>query len=85
VYADVSALFYRPWQFYNMLVTAQEYKVADKLYFGTDFPFARVEESIEGLKTINNIAAGTCLPKVAKETIESILHADPFKHWWHEF
>ncbi|MCD6520666.1 MAG: amidohydrolase, partial [Anaerolineae bacterium] len=36
VYADISALFYRPWQFYNMLISAQEYKVTHKLLFGTD-------------------------------------------------
>ena len=26
VYADISALYYRPWQFYNMLMLAQEYR-----------------------------------------------------------
>ena len=28
VYADVSALYYRPWQFYNALITAVEYGAA---------------------------------------------------------
>ncbi len=83
VYADISALYYRPCQFYNMLITAQEYRSADKLYFGTDFPFAAVDESIEGLKGINRIIEGTSLPRVSDETIEMILHSNPFATWWH--
>ena len=63
VYTDVSALHYRPWQYYNILITAQEYRTADKLYFGTDFPFAGVEESIEGLTSINRLVQGqVCRP-----------------------
>lgn len=83
VYADTSALHYRPWQFYNMLITAQEYRTADKLYFGTDYPFAEVEESRDGLKGINRLTDGTNLPKVSEAVIEAILHADPLKTWWH--
>lgn len=83
VYADVSALHYRPWQYYNMLITAQEYRCPDKLYFGTDFPFAGVEESIAGLKGINRLVEGTGLPRVASEVIEGILHSNPLQTWWH--
>jgi predicted TIM-barrel fold metal-dependent hydrolase len=85
VYCEVSALFYRPWQFYNILIAAQEYTIhdRDKIFWGTDFPYSRVEDSIEGLRNINQIVAGTALPRVAEETIESILHANPFDHWWH--
>jgi predicted TIM-barrel fold metal-dependent hydrolase len=83
VFADISALHYRPWQFYNMLITAQEYRSADKLYFGTDFPFARVRESINGLKGVNKLTEGTSLPRVSVATIDTILHADPLKTWWH--
>jgi predicted TIM-barrel fold metal-dependent hydrolase len=84
VYADVSALHYRPWQYYNILITAEEYRTADKLYFGTDFPFANVEESIEGLLSINRLVRGSGLPTVSEETINGILHADPFSNWWHD-
>jgi len=84
VYADISALHYRPWQFYNMLITAQEYRSADKLYFGTDFPFAEVAESITGLKEINHLVEGTNLPRVSDETIDSILYANPLNAWWHK-
>jgi predicted TIM-barrel fold metal-dependent hydrolase len=85
VYCEVSALFYRPWQFYNILIAAQEYTVhnRNKIFWGTDFPYSRVEESIDGLRGINQIVAGTPLPKVSQETIDAILYSNPFQHWWH--
>ena len=55
VYADISALYYRPWQFYNTLIIAQEYKVTHKLLFGTDYPFAGGQASIDGLRNVNHI------------------------------
>ncbi|MEO8498906.1 MAG: amidohydrolase family protein, partial [Planctomycetota bacterium] len=42
VYADVSALHYRPFQLYNSLMLVQEYGVWDKVLFGTDYPFTTV-------------------------------------------
>lgn len=84
VYCEVSALFYRPWQYYNILVTAEEYRISDKIFFGTDYPFSTVEESIEGLRTVNRLVEGTSLPRVSNETIAQILHSNPFEHWWHQ-
>ena len=78
LYADISALYYRPWQFYNMLIAAQEYKVTHKLLFGTDYPFAKGKESIEGLQNINEMLAGTALPRVSNDTIDEILNRDSF-------
>lgn len=76
VYADVSALYYRPWQFYNTLIAAQEYNVTHKLLFGTDYPFAGAQESIDGLRGINTITGSSGLPVVTSETIEGILQRD---------
>lgn len=76
LYADVSALYYRPWQFYNTLIAAQEYRVTHKLLFGTDYPFAKAQESIQGLQEINHITGGSGLPRVSSETIEGILQRD---------
>jgi len=73
VYADISALYYRPWQFYNMLILAQEYKVTHKLLFGTDYPFAGSNESIEGLRNVNHIIGSSSLPRVSDEVLEGIL------------
>jgi predicted TIM-barrel fold metal-dependent hydrolase len=83
VFLEQSALFYRPWQYYNILISAQEYGITDKIFFGTDFPFARVDESVEGLLRINDQLEGTALPRVSAETMHRILKSDPFAHWWH--
>jgi uncharacterized protein len=85
VYCEVSALFYRPWQFWNTLIAAQEYRITErnKIFWGTDFPFSNVRESIDGLRNINAQVEGTALPRVSEHTIEAILHSNPFSHWWH--
>ena len=82
VFCEISALFYRPWQYYNILVAAQEYRITDKIYFGTDFPFSRVRESVDGLLNINDQLEGTRLPRVSRETMELILGSNPFAAWW---
>ncbi len=78
VYADIAAIFYRPWQFYNAMVVAQEYGVTHKLLFGTDYPFARAQESIHGLRHVNDVAGHSGLPRVSEEVIEGILQRDAF-------
>src|SRR3989338_4457053 len=45
VYADISALYYRPWQLYNSLMLVQEYGCWNKLLFGTDYPFTTVNNT----------------------------------------
>ena len=74
-YSDVSALYYRPWQFYNALILAKEYGVLDKLLFGTDYPFTTPETSLQGLRSCNKLVEGTNLPRLEEEEIESIIHA----------
>jgi len=76
VYADISALYYRPWQFYNTLIAAQEYRVTHKLLFGSDYPFTKAQESIQGLRNINQVTGSSGLPRVSSETIEGILQRD---------
>lgn len=85
VYTEVSAIFYRPWQFWNGLIAAQEYRITErnKIFWGTDFPFATVEESIEALRTVNRFVEGTAMPRVSQATIDAILHSNPLEHWWH--
>ncbi|HEY4279982.1 MAG TPA: amidohydrolase family protein [Conexibacter sp.] len=73
VFADVSALHPRPWQLYNALISALEYGVADKLLFGTDWPFAQLDASVAGLRAVNRFTDGTALPRVPGEVIEGIL------------
>jgi len=85
VYCEVSAIFYRPWQFWNTLITAQEYRITErnKIFWGTDSPFSGVEESMAGLREVNRLVEGTNLPRVSQETIDAILYSNPLEHWWH--
>lgn len=79
LYADISALYYRPWQFYNALMLAQEYGVMHKLFFGSDFPFTTPAESIRGLRNVNAIIGNSGLPQIRPDAIEAILHRDTMK------
>jgi predicted TIM-barrel fold metal-dependent hydrolase len=78
-YADISALHYRPWQFYNALIIAKEYGVLHKLLFGSDFPFTTPDATIDSLRNFNCIVAGTNLPKLAEEEIETLIHSPTLK------
>jgi predicted TIM-barrel fold metal-dependent hydrolase len=55
-YIDVSALDTRPWQLAQALTAAKEYRVFDRILFGTDYPFSTVERTVAGLRE----AAGLC-------------------------
>ncbi len=74
VYADVSALYYRPWQFYNSMRLLVEYKATHKVLFGSDFPFATTEDSLKGIRGVNEIIAQSGLPPVPSEVIEDIIN-----------
>lgn len=76
VYADISALHYRPWQFYNSLRLLVEYRAEAKVLFGSDFPFTTTRDSIQGLRNVNHIIAQSGLPPIPSEVIEGIIHRD---------
>ena len=76
VFADISALHYRPWQLYQSLMLVQEYGVWDKLLFGTDYPFTTVDATLEGLRGLNRMLAGTALPRLNESEIEALIHRD---------
>jgi uncharacterized protein len=76
LYADVSALVFRPWSLYEALRLATEWGATHKLLFGSDFPLATTAETIDGLRRVNTILEGTKLPTVPSEVIEGIVHAD---------
>jgi predicted TIM-barrel fold metal-dependent hydrolase len=78
VYADISAVYYRPWQFYNTMILAQEYHVTHKLLFGTDYPFTTASDSIAGVRAVNEVTGQSGLPRVSAEAIEEILARDAF-------
>ena len=77
VYADVSALFYRPWSLYEGMRLVAEWNVFDKLLFGSDYPIATPAETAAGLRRVNEPIAGTGLPAVPLTAIEAIIERDP--------
>ena len=76
VFADVSALHYRPFQLYHSLMLVQEYGVWDKLLFGTDFPFTDVNASIDGIRGLNAMLEGTALPRLDTDQIEAMIYRE---------
>jgi predicted TIM-barrel fold metal-dependent hydrolase len=76
VYADVSALHYRPFQLYQSLMLVQEYGVWDKVLFGSDYPFTTVSASIDGLRKLNGMLEGTSLPRIHENAIEAMIRRD---------
>ncbi len=79
VYADISALFYRPWQFYNALVLCHEYDQMHKLLFGSDYPVTTPRETMDELRKINRFTEGTNLPKIPEDEIEELIKRDSLK------
>ena len=76
VYADISAQFYRPWSSYNAFRLATEWGVLHKLLFGSDFPIATPQETIDGLGQVNALTEGTKLPRVPERELEQIVQRD---------
>ena len=76
VYADVSALYYRPWQFYNALRLAVEYKAEGKLLFGSDYPATTTADSIRGLRAVKAVLGKSGLPEVPEAVVEGIINRD---------
>ncbi len=76
VFADISALYYRPWQFYNALVSAMEYGVLDRLLLGSDYPFTTPASTIDALRAVNRMVEGTHLPRIPEAKIEALIARD---------
>ncbi|MGC4052366.1 MAG: amidohydrolase family protein [Paludibaculum sp.] len=76
MYADISALFYRPWQFYSALVAAMEYGVLDRLLLGSDYPFTTPQGTMDAMRSVNRMAENTNLPRIPEKAIEDMIHRD---------
>lgn len=74
LYANVSALHYRPWRHWQAFITALEYGVEHKLIFGSDFPSATPEQLISGLQKVNDIVKGTNFPQFPEEALHRIIY-----------
>ena len=76
VYADISALHYRPFQLYQSLMLVQEYGVWHKLLFGTDYPFTNVQATLDGIRGLNDMLDGSALPRLDRSEIENLILRD---------
>ena len=77
VFADVSGgVPLRPWWGYQALAFCHENRVMHKLLFGSDFPIATIEETIEALRTANRFTEGAGMPQVPEDEIEALIHRD---------
>ena len=76
LFCNVSALYYRPWQFYNAMRLVVEYGAEAKLLFGSDYPATTTGESLAGLRNVNAVLGQSGLPRIPDEVIEGIIHRD---------
>jgi predicted TIM-barrel fold metal-dependent hydrolase len=78
VFADISGVASRPWQLYNVLLSATSLGVMDKLLFASGFPFETPAKTIESLYSVNSFAQGTRMPTVPRAQIRSIVERNTF-------
>ena len=85
VYTDISAVHYRPWRYWQAMVTAMEYGVEDKILLGSDFPSGTIDNVINGLRRVNLPVEGSNLPKIPKEIQDQIIYENwkRFFTEWH--
>ena len=76
VYADLTIQPKKVWQVYNMVVSAHENGVMDKLLFGSGFPYGNAGECIETLLGFNKLLGDTNLPTVRRGDIRNIIERD---------
>jgi predicted TIM-barrel fold metal-dependent hydrolase len=74
VWADMSAQHYRPWSYYTGMRLATEWSVLHQLLFGSDFPVATPQETIDAIPHINDILEGTRLPRVPVDELQAVVH-----------
>lgn len=79
VYADLSVFPEKVWQTYNIVISAYEAGVMDKLFFGSGLPLGKPKACIESLLGFNKLMANTDLPTVPREKIRGIIERDSLK------
>jgi hypothetical protein len=75
-YVDVSALDTRPWQLAQALATAKEYRVFDRILFGSDYPFSTPERTAEGLRQSAAMCRRLGIADITDADIDEICQRD---------
>jgi predicted TIM-barrel fold metal-dependent hydrolase len=76
VYADMTISPRKVWEVYNLVVSAYEAGVMDKLLFGSGYPTCLPGNCMETLLGFNKLLADTNLPAVPRERLRSIVERD---------
>lgn len=76
VYTELSGTFYRPWDFYQTMLTAMDWGQTHKILFGSDWPITTPRETMEGIRAANRFAQGGLLPKIPEEILDGIIYRD---------
>ena len=76
VYSDISGLLRDPWSAYNVLLSAYQAGVMDRLLFGSGFPYTSPATCIESLYSVNQVCHGTNLPTIPREQLRQIVERD---------
>ena len=76
VYADLSIVVSQRLRLYQLISTAYQYQVMDKLLFGSDWPYCTVRAAVEALYNINEIPRQTGLSSVPREALRAIVERD---------
>jgi len=79
VFADLSVKPGNVWQIYNIVVSAYEQGVMDKLLFGSAYPAAKAEDCMEALFGFNKLLAGANLPAVPRSAIQIVIERETLK------
>lgn len=75
-YIDCSALDTRPWQLAQALAAATEYRVFDRILFGTDYPFSTVERTVASLHGAATMCRRLGIADVTDQQVDEICSRD---------
>lgn len=73
VWADIAGLADRPWQLYNVLLSAHRQHVLGKLLFGSGFPLGTPKDAVAAIYSINTFTHGTNLPGIARQHLQALV------------
>lgn len=76
MFIDASALDTRPWQLAQALASAREYRVLDRVLFGSDYPFSTVERTRQGLDAAAALCRRLGIADVTPEDVAAICERD---------
>jgi hypothetical protein len=79
MYLDTSAMDSRPWQLAQALACAYEYRVMDRILFGSDYPFSTAERTVAGLTAAADLCSKIGIAPLGQEDVDRIRYRDSLK------